>query len=132
MNRGFLLAKRTMEKVNTTARLAELRSLFAKTASTPISAFLIPGADSHQVACPLHGGGVTVQSEYIADCDQRRTFISGFNGSSGMHCCWCFTYDIRQCDCNSNCGGAVHGRPIFPPGSSQRFLSTMSCNTLIR
>ncbi|KAK3854552.1 hypothetical protein Pcinc_038976 [Petrolisthes cinctipes] len=36
----------------------------------PIHAYIIPSGDSHQ-------------SEYIASCDQRRAFISGFTGSSG-------------------------------------------------
>lgn len=62
--------------VNTTARLSELRKLFAATpvkgesAPVSIAAFLVPSVDAHQ-------------SEYIAACDQRRAFISGFDGSSG-------------------------------------------------
>lgn len=52
--------------------LKKLRSLMKNSAFVPkpISAYIIPSGDSHQ-------------SEYIADCDQRRKFISGFSGSSG-------------------------------------------------
>lgn len=65
-----------MQKTDTSSQLGELRKLFAgvqtaeKKDSGPLAAFLVPGADAHQ-------------SEYIADCDQRRAFISGFTGSAG-------------------------------------------------
>ena len=36
----------------------------------PIQAFIIPTQDAHQ-------------SEYVANCDKRRTFLSGFDGSAG-------------------------------------------------
>jgi len=39
--------------------------------SEPISAYIIPSCDSHQ-------------SEYIADCDKRTAFISGFTGSNSL------------------------------------------------
>jgi len=38
--------------------------------SEPIQAYIIPSADNHQ-------------SEYTADCDQRRAYVTGFNGSAG-------------------------------------------------
>lgn len=38
--------------------------------SEPIQAYIIPSCDAHQ-------------SEYIAACDNRRAFISGFDGSAG-------------------------------------------------
>uniref|UniRef100_A0A8C5HFT5 Xaa-Pro aminopeptidase 1 n=1 Tax=Gouania willdenowi TaxID=441366 RepID=A0A8C5HFT5_GOUWI len=38
--------------------------------SEPIQAYIVPSGDAHQ-------------SEYIAPCDCRREFISGFNGSAG-------------------------------------------------
>ncbi|KAI0480789.1 putative Xaa-pro aminopeptidase P [Xylariaceae sp. FL0804] len=56
-----------MEKVNTTARLSELRELMDK---NQVDVYIIPSVDSHS-------------SEYIAPCDARRAFISGFNGSAG-------------------------------------------------
>lgn len=28
---------------------------------------------------------VLMQSEYVADCDQRRSFITGFTGSAGLY-----------------------------------------------
>ncbi|CAH1783979.1 unnamed protein product, partial [Owenia fusiformis] len=41
-----------------------------KSAAQQLHAYIIPSGDAHQ-------------SEYIAPCDQRRAFISGFNGSAG-------------------------------------------------
>ncbi|KAH8834642.1 putative Xaa-Pro aminopeptidase P [Flagelloscypha sp. PMI_526] len=56
------------EKVNTTARLAALRESMQQHS---VQAFVIPSEDQHF-------------SEYIAACDERRAFISGFNGSAGL------------------------------------------------
>jgi Xaa-Pro aminopeptidase len=56
-----------MEKVNTTERLAELRQLMK---DHQVDIYMVPSEDSHQ-------------SEYIAPCDGRREFISGFSGSAG-------------------------------------------------
>ncbi|CAI6333293.1 unnamed protein product [Periconia digitata] len=56
-----------MDKVNTTERLAELRKLMKERS---IDVYMIPSEDSHQ-------------SEYIAPCDARRAYISGFTGSAG-------------------------------------------------
>ncbi|PHH63473.1 hypothetical protein CDD82_1891 [Ophiocordyceps australis] len=57
----------TAIKTNTSARLAELRRLMAKYS---VDVYVIPSEDSHS-------------SEYIADCDARREYISGFTGSAG-------------------------------------------------
>ncbi|CAG8780964.1 11865_t:CDS:2, partial [Racocetra persica] len=54
--------------VNTTKRLNKLRELFS---NYDITAYIIPSEDSHQ-------------SEYVAACDARRSFISGFTGSAGL------------------------------------------------
>ncbi|KAF1998897.1 putative Xaa-Pro aminopeptidase P [Amniculicola lignicola CBS 123094] len=56
-----------MEKVNTTERLAELRKLMKE---HELDVYMVPSEDNHQ-------------SEYIAPCDGRREFISGFSGSAG-------------------------------------------------
>ncbi|KAH7122811.1 putative Xaa-Pro aminopeptidase P [Dendryphion nanum] len=56
-----------MAKVHTTERLAELRKLMKE---HNIDVYMVPSEDSHQ-------------SEYIAPCDARRAFISGFTGSAG-------------------------------------------------
>ena len=51
------------------------------------------------------------QSEYIADCDQRRAFVTGFTGSAGTAvvtetdaCLWTdgryFNQAEKQLDCN--------------------------------
>ena len=56
-----------METVDTADRLARLRSLMR---SQNLALYVVPSEDSHQ-------------SEYIAPCDARRAFISGFSGSAG-------------------------------------------------
>ncbi|KAF8590921.1 Creatinase/aminopeptidase [Ramaria rubella] len=54
-------------KVDTTGRLTELRKLMVK---EKIDYYVIPSTDAHG-------------SEYIASCDRRREWISGFTGSAG-------------------------------------------------
>lgn len=56
-----------METVNTTERLTRLRELMKQ---HKVDIYIIPSEDSHS-------------SEYIAPCDARREFISGFSGSAG-------------------------------------------------
>ncbi|ERT01483.1 hypothetical protein HMPREF1624_02733 [Sporothrix schenckii ATCC 58251] len=56
-----------METVNTGARLEALRKLMA---DNKVDIYVIPSEDAHS-------------SEYIALCDGRREFISGFSGSAG-------------------------------------------------
>ncbi|KAI9826907.1 MAG: hypothetical protein M1832_005846 [Thelocarpon impressellum] len=56
-----------METVNTTKRLGHLRELMK---AKNVDLYIVPSEDSHQ-------------SEYIAPCDGRREFISGFSGSAG-------------------------------------------------
>ncbi|KDR68377.1 hypothetical protein GALMADRAFT_257027 [Galerina marginata CBS 339.88] len=55
--------------VNTTERLARLRELM-QSKGFEVQAFVVPSEDQHS-------------SEYLAHCDERRAFISGFNGSAG-------------------------------------------------
>ncbi|PVD29782.1 hypothetical protein C0Q70_09039 [Pomacea canaliculata] len=52
--------------------LTKLRALMKNNnfVSEPLQAYIIPTGDAHQ-------------SEYVADCDQRRSFITGFTGSAG-------------------------------------------------
>lgn len=57
-----------MEKVNTTARLAKLRELMKE---RNVEIYIVPSEDNHA-------------SEYIADSDARRPYISGFTGSAGV------------------------------------------------
>ena len=56
------------------AVLKQLRGLMAGGETGPIKdpihAYIVPTQDSHQ-------------SEYVANCDKRRAFLSGFNGSAG-------------------------------------------------
>ncbi|KJZ78894.1 Putative Xaa-Pro aminopeptidase P [Hirsutella minnesotensis 3608] len=56
-----------MNVVDTSSRLAQLRSLME---DRDVHVYIVPSEDSHN-------------SEYIADCDARREFISGFTGSAG-------------------------------------------------
>ncbi|KAL9008179.1 MAG: hypothetical protein Q9173_006665 [Seirophora scorigena] len=56
-----------METVHTTERLQSLRKLMKE---QNVDVYIVPSEDSHQ-------------SEYIAPCDARREFISGFSGSAG-------------------------------------------------
>ncbi|KAM5362727.1 hypothetical protein ACJZ2D_012389 [Fusarium nematophilum] len=56
-----------MAKIDTTSRLTRLRGLMK---DRNVQVYVIPSEDSHS-------------SEYIADCDARREFISGFTGSAG-------------------------------------------------
>ncbi|KAB5570419.1 peptidase M24, structural domain-containing protein [Coniochaeta sp. 2T2.1] len=56
-----------METVNTSERLSVLRTLMQE---RKIDVYVVPSEDSHA-------------SEYIAACDARRHFISGFSGSAG-------------------------------------------------
>ncbi|KAF8906752.1 Creatinase/aminopeptidase [Gymnopilus junonius] len=55
------------QTVNTTDRLVKLRELMQKNG---VQAFVVPSEDQHS-------------SEYLAHSDERRAFISGFNGSAG-------------------------------------------------
>ncbi|KDQ22465.1 hypothetical protein PLEOSDRAFT_1068796 [Pleurotus ostreatus PC15] len=55
------------QTVHTTQRLAKLRELMSQ---NDVGAFVVPSEDQHS-------------SEYLARCDERRAFISGFNGSAG-------------------------------------------------
>ncbi|KAH6604100.1 hypothetical protein Trco_007546 [Trichoderma cornu-damae] len=56
-----------MAKANTTHKLTKLRALMKE---HNVQVYVIPSEDSHS-------------SEYIASCDARREFISGFTGSAG-------------------------------------------------
>ncbi|KAJ3057386.1 hypothetical protein HK097_007565 [Rhizophlyctis rosea] len=53
---------------DTTERLTKLRQVMER---HNLQAYIVPSEDAHQ-------------SEYIADCDARRAFISGFTGSAGL------------------------------------------------
>lgn len=58
------------KEVNTTERLLALRREMVK---HELSCYIVPSEDEHQ-------------SEYVSAADQRRAFISGFNGSAGVAC----------------------------------------------
>lgn len=56
-------------RVPTSAFLTRLRKLMEKEVPR-LSAYIVPSCDAHN-------------SEYLASCDERRAFISGFDGSAG-------------------------------------------------
>lgn len=55
---------------SSTHLLQRLRSLMQASSAGSLGAYIVPSVDAHQ-------------SEYIADCDMRRQFISKFTGSAG-------------------------------------------------
>ncbi|KAI5308966.1 hypothetical protein KEM55_004402, partial [Ascosphaera atra] len=57
-----------MKAIDTTSRLASLRELMRERS---LDLYVIPSEDAHQ-------------SEYIAECDARRAYITGFTGSAGI------------------------------------------------
>lgn len=61
-----------MPPKSTTKLLTQLRALMQNTkyVPEPIHAYIVPSNDAHT-------------SEYIADCDQFRAYITGFTGSAG-------------------------------------------------
>ncbi|EWZ38335.1 xaa-Pro aminopeptidase [Fusarium oxysporum Fo47] len=61
------ISSETMTKLDTTSRLTRLRGLMKE---RNVHIYIVPSEDSHS-------------SEYIADCDARRAYISGFTGSAG-------------------------------------------------
>ncbi|KAI0682934.1 Creatinase/aminopeptidase [Cytidiella melzeri] len=61
------MAAQTM--VNTTKRLNALRELM-RNKENDVTAYVVPSEDQHS-------------SEYSAECDERRAYISGFTGSAG-------------------------------------------------
>ncbi|KAF7338774.1 putative Xaa-Pro aminopeptidase P [Mycena sanguinolenta] len=65
-SRRFTMGAGT-QTINTSQRLETLRKLLAQ---EQVQAFVVPSEDQHS-------------SEYLAECDERRAFISGFNGSAG-------------------------------------------------
>ncbi|KAJ1940408.1 hypothetical protein EC988_007043, partial [Linderina pennispora] len=58
-----------VETVKTGERLKHLRELMADPKYN-VTAYVVPSGDAHQ-------------SEYVGTCDERRGFISGFDGSAG-------------------------------------------------
>ncbi|KIM78225.1 hypothetical protein PILCRDRAFT_98456 [Piloderma croceum F 1598] len=57
------------QTVDTSKRLARLRELMNQK-DNDVQTYVVPSEDQHS-------------SEYLAHCDERRAFISGFNGSAG-------------------------------------------------
>jgi hypothetical protein len=77
------------QRVNTTERLSKLRELMKREG---VDVWVVPSEDQRTSQdlliwllsqTKLHCG--TDYSEYPAHCDERRAFISGFNGSAGKN-----------------------------------------------
>ncbi|KAF9286694.1 hypothetical protein BGZ68_002647 [Mortierella alpina] len=64
------ISSATAAFINATDRVQKLRALM-QDPTCNVTAFVIPSEDAHQ-------------SEYVAECDERRAFISGFTGSAGL------------------------------------------------
>lgn len=75
-------------EVNTTQRLLALRR---KMVEHELCCYVVPSEDEHQ-------------SEYVSRADQRRAFISGFNGSAGVAC---ITRDLLNFNTNEPEGKSV-------------------------
>ena len=94
-------------KVHTTERLKYLRDLMRKE-DVNVQAFVVPSED--QRTCTPHFLVVIKNffsflalldsSEYLASCDQRRAFISGFNGSAGTCNSGCHSLALCSVDCS--------------------------------
>jgi len=56
-------------RVPTSTFLTRLRKLMVSEVPA-VAAYIVPSCDAHN-------------SEYLAECDERRAFITGFNGSAG-------------------------------------------------
>ena len=85
--------------VDTTERLAALRQLMAE---YDLCCYIVPSEDAHQ-------------SEYVAAADQRRAFISGFDGSAGVACITRnpMASDNNEANGNGNGNGSSAGKAIL-------------------
>jgi Xaa-Pro aminopeptidase len=72
------------QTVHTSERLQKLRQLMAQ---EQVHAFVVPSEDQRTYLqrrnAPIPDLVNKDASEYLAECDERRAFISGFNGSAG-------------------------------------------------
>lgn len=79
-----------VQRVNTTQRLRVLRELMVQE-KHHVNALIVPSEDQRALRYKMiifghHPllSGFSDSSEYLADCDKRRAFISGFDGSAGI------------------------------------------------
>lgn len=77
-----------VQKVNTTQRLLALRELMAQEKYN-VNTLIVPSEDqrapqSIRIRRPPLTFWFSDSSEYLAECDKRRAFISGFTGSAGI------------------------------------------------
>ena len=101
--------------VDTTQRLADLRQLLQK---HQLQAFVVPTEDQRVCIVLIIRFQLLTSysdaSEYIAHCDQRRAFISGFSGSAGEPRLFSYRFYARMRHRNTRRGLPLHGRQIFP------------------
>lgn len=79
------------QTVDTSKRLAGLRELMNQKENS-VKVLVVPSEDQREFCPPLYmnlSAWLTLcklfsdSSEYVARCDERRAFISGFDGSAG-------------------------------------------------
>ncbi|KAG0204349.1 hypothetical protein BGX28_003704 [Mortierella sp. GBA30] len=75
------MSSTTVVPTTSTDRLLRLRALMQDPEHN-VTAFVVPSEDAHQEPFNLYA--CWKKSEYVAECDERRAFISGFTGSAGL------------------------------------------------
>ena len=73
----------------------------------PLAAYIIPSCDAHN-------------SEYLAECDERRQYVSGFTGSAGTAIVTPKQVPpVSQCQMNNHFEGTDVDRWPLPPAGEQ-------------
>jgi hypothetical protein len=112
------------QTVDTRERLSALRSLMA---DRNIDAYIVPSEDQRRCStCSFRETSSHIVctfpdfSEYPAECDKRRAFISGFNGSAGLspQCPTQLSILIpfRHCDRDKGQSISFHRWTLLPSG----------------
>ena len=89
--KNFSMTSTEAQTVNTTKRLTDLRELM-KQKENSVQAYVVLSEDQRRYhlwrtfyfVLELNVNDGSDSSEYLAHCDERRGFISGFTGSSGQ------------------------------------------------
>jgi Xaa-Pro aminopeptidase len=112
------------QTVNTTDRLAALRNLMGE---HNIDTYIVPSEDQRKCSGfsgPSDRGSTFTfadSSEYPAECDKRRAYISGFNGSAGssfvrVHVSLLILIPLRHRNCNQGPSVSFHGWTLLSSG----------------
>jgi len=114
------------QTVNTTDRLAALRRLMAE---HNVDTYVVPSEDQRERSGSIRSRINTDvfvfadSSEYPAECDKRRAFISGFNGSagsflSGPNISLLIMILCRHCDRDKGPGVSFYGWTLLSSGGA--------------